>query len=93
MAARRRNNGYFGYFGRATAEIERLTAALEEIERWSRAYPIKVFPEPDLVLAARLLEAGGVTLDAVSASAMRHVVTEVGEIARCALEGRQRARR
>ena len=65
---------------------------LEEIERWSHAYPIKVFPEPDLKLAARRLLAGGVTLDAVSASAMRHVVTEVGEMARCALEGRHRVR-
>ena len=77
----------------AVAEIERLTDALEEIERWSRAYPIERFPEPDLKLAARLLLAGGITLDAVSASAMRHVVTEVGEMARRALEGGQRARR
>jgi hypothetical protein len=67
------------------AEIERLTQALTEIERWSRAYPLKVFPEPDLKRAAELLEAGGMTLDAVSASAIRRVIEGVGEIARRAL--------
>ena len=77
----------------ATAEIERLRDALEEIERWSDAYPIEVFPEPDLGRAARRPLAGGITLDAVSASAMRHVATEVGEIARRALEDPRRARR
>jgi hypothetical protein len=44
-----------------------------------------VFPEPDLEHAAALLEAGGMTLDAVSASAMRHAIEGVGEIARRAL--------
>jgi hypothetical protein len=69
----------------ALEKIERLTEALEEIELWSRAYPLSIFPEPDLVKARQLLEAGGITLDAVSAHAMRHVVTEVGEMARRAL--------
>ena len=49
--------------------------------RWS------VFPEPNMVQAAIALEAFGITLDAVSASAMRHVVQGVGEIAREALKG------
>jgi hypothetical protein len=35
--------------------------------------------------AADLLRAGGITLDAVSASAIRHVIEGVGEIARRAL--------
>jgi hypothetical protein len=65
--------------------LEGLTEALEEIERWSHAYPLSVFPEPDLVKTRGLLEAGGMTLDAVSAHAMRHVVVEVGEMARRAL--------
>jgi hypothetical protein len=69
----------------ALEKIERLTEALEEIERWSHAYPLSVFPEPDLVKARGLLEAGGMTLDAISAHAMRHVVTEVGKMARRAL--------
>jgi hypothetical protein len=67
------------------AEIERLTQALTEIESWSRAYPLKAFPEPNLRKAADLLRAGGITLDAVSASAIRHVIEGVGEIARRAL--------
>jgi hypothetical protein len=67
------------------AEIERLTHALTEIERWSRAYPLTVFPEPDLKRAAELLKAGGISLDAISASAIRRVIEGVGEIARRAL--------
>jgi hypothetical protein len=70
------------------AEIERLEVALREIERWSRAYPLNVFPEPDMAKAHELLKAGGMTLDAVSASNMRHVVEGVGKIARVALEGK-----
>lgn len=67
------------------AEIERLTEALMKIEQWSRAYPLAIFPEPDMAKARALLAAGGMSLDAVSASAMRHVVDGVGEIARRAL--------
>lgn len=66
--------------------IERLEEALYSILQWSRAYPIQVFPEPHFFSARALLEAGGITLDAVSASNMRHVVTGVGEIARLALQ-------
>lgn len=67
-------------------ELERLRTALQEIEVWSRAYPLKVFPEPDLEKAAKLLRDGNMTLDAISASAMRHVIDGVGKIAREALE-------
>jgi hypothetical protein len=56
------------------AEIERLTEAHERIVEWSRAYPLTIFPEPDLKKARALLEAGGMTLDTISAHAMRHVV-------------------
>jgi hypothetical protein len=65
---------------------ERLEDALEQIASWSRAYPLTIFPEPDMKKAAELLRAGGMTLDAVSASAMRHVVEGVGKIARAALD-------
>ena len=65
--------------------IDKLEQALHKIESWSRAYPLKIFPEPDLVKACALLEAGGITLDAISAHAMRHVIEGVGEIAREAL--------
>jgi hypothetical protein len=69
----------------AQVEVERLTETLEAIEGWSRAYPIAVFPEPDLAKAHELLQAGGMTLDAISAHAMRHVITQVGKMARAAL--------
>jgi hypothetical protein len=65
--------------------IEELEEALHKIESWSRAYPLKVFPEPDFKKAAELLAAGGMTLDAISASNMRHVIEGVGKIAREAL--------
>jgi hypothetical protein len=67
--------------------IEQLEDALHQIDQWSQAYPIDVFPEPDFKRAGKLLRAGGVTLDSVSASCMRHVIIGVGEIARRALHG------
>jgi hypothetical protein len=48
-------------------DIERLREALQEIDRWSRAYPLAVFPKPDYARARELLEAGGMTLDSISA--------------------------
>ena len=66
-------------------ENARLRAALESIERWSRAYPLTVFPNPDYKLARELLEAGGMTLDSLSADTIRQVVVDVGNIAREAL--------
>lgn len=50
-----------------------------------RAYPVDIFPEPDLKKVRELLAAGGITLDAVSAHCMRHVVEGAGKIAREAL--------
>jgi len=81
------------YLGDARAAVEamedqheRLTNALYEIAQWSDAYPVTVFKKPDLVKARTLLEAGGMTLDAISADAMRHVVEGVGRIAKRALD-------
>ncbi len=69
------------------SEIERLREALWQIDQWSRAYPLKIFPEPDLSVAAAVLAADGrVSLDAISASNMRYVVEGVGKIASAALE-------
>lgn len=67
-------------------EIDRLQEALWKIAQWSDAYPLDVFPEPDLKKARQLLEAGGITLDSVSAHCMRHVVEGVGKIAKDALK-------
>ena len=63
----------------------RLRAALEQIEQWAQAYPLNVFPELDLRKAAQLLAAGGIPLDAISASNMRHVLEGVSGIVREAL--------
>lgn len=65
--------------------VDELEEALHKIAQWSDAYPLDIFPEPDLKKARALLEAGGITLDSVSAHCMRHVVEGVGKIAKEAL--------
>jgi hypothetical protein len=69
-----------------TDREEKFENALRQIVAWSEAYPLSVFPEPDLNKAQVLLRAGGMSLDGISAHAMRHVVEGVGKIAREALE-------
>lgn len=54
------------------SELEDL---IDELEGWQAAYPLKMFPEPDLKQAAEVLKANGMTLDSISASNMRHVVS------------------
>jgi hypothetical protein len=66
---------------------DRFETALQSIVQWSEAYPTEIFPEPDWRKARALLEAGGMTLDSISAHCMRHVVEGVGRIAREALDG------
>jgi hypothetical protein len=65
---------------------EVMRGALASIRAWSRAYPLEQFPEPDLQLAAAVLKAAGLSLDAISAHAMRHVIESVGHLAHGALE-------
>lgn len=60
--------------------------ALGRVIQWADAYPLEAFPEPDMDIARQLLEAGGLTLDAVSASNMRHCLTGVRKIAEEALQ-------
>lgn len=69
----------------SAADLARLREALERIKQWSEAYPLTVFPEPDFERAAKVLADAGMTLDAISASNMRHCVEGVGKIARAAL--------
>ena len=68
------------------AQVARLREALGAIVSWSEAYPLDIFPEPDFEKAHKLLQAGGMTLDAISASNMRRVVEGVGRIAQEALD-------
>ena len=67
-----------------------LEEALQRIVQWSEAHPLTVFAEPDYAKARALLEAGGMTLDSISADCMRHVVVGVGQIAREALAQAER---
>lgn len=73
---------------RLEERVQRFEEALWSIDQWSQAYPEPVFPEPDdayFAKAHEVLVANGMTLDRLSAHAMRHVVRGVGEIARNAL--------
>jgi hypothetical protein len=79
------NDGHGPLHKEAYEVIERQHEALARIVQWSEAYPLDIFPEPDLVKARALLAAGGITLDAISAHCMRHVIEGVGKIAREAL--------
>src|SRR5574343_185614 len=54
--------------------------ALQQIDNWAKAYPLDVFPEPDFKRVREVLEAAGITLDSVSASNMRHVITGIARI-------------
>lgn len=69
------------------AKIERLREGHEKIIAWANAYPLANFPEPDFKKCEELLGVGGILLDSVSASAMRHVITEVAKISRLVLDG------
>ena len=71
----------------AAERIEVLESALYSIVQWSRAYPLKAFPEPDWKQAAGLLRSGGMSLDAIAADCTRHVIEGVGKIAAAPLAG------
>ena len=62
------------------AENERLREAIGLLQNWVKAYPLEMFPEPDLKLARKLLTDGGVSYDALNVYAMRHVINGVGRI-------------
>lgn len=68
------------------AEVERLREALEKMRSWADAYPLDVFPEPDMARVANVLRREGMTLDAVAASVLRRALRGVGDDARAALE-------
>ena len=68
------------------AERDALREALRRIVEWADAYPRDIFPEPDWRKARNALEGFGLTLGAISAANMRHVIKGVGQIARAALK-------
>lgn len=69
--------------------IEKLEAVLTRIVEWADAYPLEVFPAVDKEYSKRaheVLTANGMTLDRLSAAAMRHCLRGVRRIASAALE-------
>ena len=70
------------------AEREHYDALFESIKNWCEAYPISVFPEPDFKKAHEVLKANGMTLDAISASNMKHVITQVQKMIDTAIRAR-----
>jgi len=58
-------------------EAEQAIETLERIKQWCEAYPLSIFPEPDWDKVRQGLESVGITVDSVSASNMRHVVTGI----------------
>ena len=65
---------------KAEAQLAGVVEALEQIATWAKAYPLGVFPEPDFKKAHKVLKDAGMTLDSVSASNMRHVLTGITNI-------------
>jgi len=63
-----------------TTELEKLQEAMDKIWTWIDAYPLDIFPEPDFKKAREVLEQHGMTLDAISASNMRHVLRGIKKI-------------
>jgi hypothetical protein len=53
---------------------------LDKIREWTEAYPVDIFPEPDFKKAAKVLKDNGMTLDSISASNMRHVLSGIKTI-------------
>jgi hypothetical protein len=75
----------YAEIARQNSKLDALIEALQEIEQWATAYPLEMFPKPDLAKAHELLQGGGMTLDGISAEITRHVIERAGTIARRAL--------
>ena len=65
--------------------IEVLETALNRIYNWSIAYPLDIFPEPDMKKAREVLRSAGIMIDSITGEVARHIVTGIGEIAEDAL--------
>ena len=80
-------------FAKLVAERERehYDDLFHKIKDWCEAYPISVFPEPDFKKAHEVLKANGMTLDSISASNMKHVITQVQKMIDLAIRARGQA--
>jgi hypothetical protein len=86
--------GASGAMLEAATRIEKLQAALleagealTEIVQWSEAYPVDIFPEPDLEGVKQVLIANDMLreMDRMHSSWARHLVSGIGDKARAAL--------
>jgi len=64
-------------FGEIEEKKDKYEATLEKIQQWAKAYPLESFPEPDFKVVAKILKNNNLSLDEVSASNMRYVITQV----------------
>ena len=78
--------GYQSPKEKLEVENEKLSDALRRIDTWAKAYPLDIFEKPDLKKAAQVLNAADMTLDAISADAMRHVLDGIKDIVSEALK-------
>jgi hypothetical protein len=70
------------------AEREHYDDLFDNIKNWCEAYPTAVFPEPDFKKAHEVLKSQGMTLDAISAYTMKHVITQVQKMIDAAIRAR-----
>ncbi|KKL67681.1 hypothetical protein LCGC14_2132540 [marine sediment metagenome] len=77
--------GYKTPLAKCRAENDKLRNALQRIDTWAKAYPLEIFPKPDLGKAANVLKASGMTLGSISADSIRHVLDGVKGIVTDAL--------
>jgi hypothetical protein len=64
----------------AEDRAENAEEKLFRIRQWCDAYPLAIWPEPDFEKASDLLKAGGMAIDGISASCMRHVLNGIKKI-------------
>ena len=61
--------------------LDELEQKLEKINNWCKAYPLDMFPEPNMKYVREILQTySTVTIDEISASNMRHVLTGIQKI-------------
>ena len=63
-----------------TEQLEQKQEKLDQIETWTRAYPLQIFPKPDYKKANEVLQKAGLSLGQITGGAMRHVLKGIIEI-------------
>lgn len=67
----------FAALERIETELDRYRETLEWLQNWKKAYPLDIFKEPDLEAAHSILTECGISLDAISAHNIRHVLSVI----------------